>query len=299
MNIIHNKKQTLNFDFNQDLTGQTGTFYLKDGSTIIFSQGLVAINAVIGTFKLDLTSDTTDEDIKEYSYECSFNVAGIVESGEVYLIENETNRIKEIKQKYKLVFDTATMTKAFNNAKRRTVDFLYTDGVSTDYFTNNKIVKIDNYVADNLNYGFVCKDNIRVYEYSKQAPYTVTELNNNITDILFDYPTGKTIITLDDDYPSDGCSMKVDYKKSILSFSEIYDKVKYIQELYTYLYLLDHTEINKLQLGFTTKDINGISFTFDKSSIDDLKIKIRQWIDNEAIEFEEILVNDVTISNVY
>ena len=297
--ITTTKKQTLNFNFAQDLSTQTGTFYLKDGSTTVFSQELTAIDASAGTFKLDLTSVTSDEDLGIYSYICDFSVAGEVDTGTVYLIENETKRIDEIKQTYGLVFDISMMTKAFRNAKKKLIDYYYADGSDIIYSTYENSIEIDNYVADNKNYGFVCNDSIRVYEFTTTPPFTLTELNNNIDNIQFNYPTGKTIVTMDGEYPTDEKSLKIEYKKTIEDFSNVYDTVKYVQELLTYLYLLDHVEINKLQLGFTTKEINGVSFTYDKESIDDLKIKIRQWIDNEATIFEEIIIKNVTFSNDY
>jgi len=298
--ITAHKKQELSFDFEQDLDGETGTFYLKLSGVTVFSKELTAVDASAGTFTLSLTSTETIIDLSVYDYQVDFDVTGTVETGECYLIENEDLRIEEIKEKYKLVFDKATMTRAFNKAKNRTIKFLYSDGEDKEYSTNNNLIEIDNFVADNNNYGFVCKDSIRVYEYTTIPPYSTTELNNNISTIEFDYPTGKTIITMDDDYPSSGSKLKVEYKKVSVKFdSELYETVKYIQELYTYLYLLETLTLNKLQLGFTTKSINNVTFDFNKESIDDLKIKIRQWIENEAIEFEEILINDVTLSNDY
>ena len=303
MYLIYFKKQDVDFDFDQDLTGQTGTYYLMDGTTVIFSKTLTAVDESVGTYTMILSEGQTNEDLKKYTYVVTFDVAGDVDLGTSFLIENEEKRIADIKNKYSLVFDNDAMTAAFNNAIKKTIKFLYSDGKDMKYNTDNgsgsELLEIDNYVADNLNYGFVSEDNLRIYEYTNTAPYVVTELNSNISSVQFDYPNGKTIITMDDEYPSDLNTLKIDYQKVSDKFSNVYDTVKYVQELYTYLYLLDHTEINKLQLGFTIKEINGVSFTYDKDSIEDLKIKIRQWIDNESTEFEEILVNNVTLSNDY
>jgi len=270
---------------------------ITSGNTTI-TKALVAVDESAGTYTATLTDNQTKVDLGEYTYSADFVAAGNVESGIAYMIDNEEKRIAAIKKKYGLVFDNDMMTSAFTNAKKSTTEFLFNKN-DRKYFTDNTLIEIENYVADNLNYGFVCKDNIRVYEYTVTPPYTLTELNDNISSIVFDYPNGNTIITMDSDYPSSSCDMKVEYYKIAEKFSEVYDKIKYVQELQTYLYLLDHTEINKLQLGFTTKEINGISFTFDKDSIDDLKIKVRQWIDNEANMFQEIVITDVTISNKY
>ena len=298
--ITQKKTQTLTFDLSDDFTGEILTFNLLNGDETLYTGTLVATDITTGKFTLTVASANVDYDVGEYTYDITSNIEGEIDSGYAYIIEDEETRVEFIKGKYGFNFSEDILRIALKQANKNIIKYLFSDGDKKLYHTDtNNQIKIDNYVADNKFYGFVSRENMRVYQYMTHYPYTVQELNDKITNINFDLPIGSSVITFDDQYPTSGYSMKVEYKKIIKPYDDVIDVIKYIQELYVYLYLLDTVEINKMQLGFTSRSINNVTFDFNKESVDDLKIKIRQWIDNEANEFEEILINDVNISNDY
>ncbi len=105
---------------------------------------------------------------------------------------------------------------------------------------------------------------------------------------------------MDGAYPSDAqYKMRIEYKRTRVSFEDAEDKLKYCQELLTFLYLATTNNIHQLQMGFTTQETNGISFNFDKQSVDDFRKQIQILLNTNASGFQVLEMEDVTQRNSY
>ena len=290
-----------------DLTSATGTLnvFLKEpgqADVIALTKALTITNAIMGICQVDLLSTDTDIDEYNYTYKLDFIFSDAevrtLTYGLFEIVGDDNTRISQIKQKYSLNFDYYTMREGLNYAHQQMTLNLY-EKIEDKLNTTNKIIQIENYVMDkNFSYT-VDKTDIEIIQYQDKTPFGVVDLSANIVSVLFDHPVGKTIITMDGDYPETSYKMQVTYYKGLYKFSEIYLDVKQVEEWYTLYHIFQILPIYKLQQGLPSRSINGVDIVFDQDGIDKLRKMIFTWIQTGIVNIKGFDIGTVVINKRY
>ena len=310
-NITTAKKTETTFDFiivdsagsPVDLGAETGQIIIKREQlgeyTTILTKALTVTDASNGVCEVTLTATELDINPIQYDYNLTFTTLGILQQGTFTLTGEAYNRVDEIKTKYGLTFDSGILTRAFVYAKQQMKNNAYISHTENPVVDNNNIFKIDNYLVDANSDGFINKFDIEVKQYMRDYPYTEQDLTNNVVSIMYNHPIGKTIITMDDEYPTTSYTFEVGYYNCSKSYANSKENIEYTEELYMIFHLFDVLEPYKLQKGIPNKTINGVSIEFDRDGIAQYKLQLFHQINNEIIKFRKINFRNVNIDKVY
>jgi len=279
-----------------NLTGLTGTFTANldipgDNGVAKISEAMTIVSATDGTAYIILDDTATVITPAIYLYQCTwvYDTADnrVLDSGTIQIIGDDTIRLNEIKAKYGLGFDYYTMKSALDFAHIQIPLNGFSNETGTNLYTDsNDIIPICNYVMDSNFDGTVDADDIEVYEYMSVSPYTTTDLSSNVSSVEFDHPTGRTYITMDDSYPTTGFTLEVKYARGAKKYSEALLTIEYLEELFVLKQLFSTMEINKLHRGITSRSINGVDISFDKTAIDEFIKTLNIWIYNETLKLK-------------
>jgi hypothetical protein len=266
-----------------DIPGQDEDFVIEKALTIPTQTG-----ENIGSCSCVLDNDDTDLTPAVYNYQLIFNYGTsddrVLQSGTIHIIGDDTDRIEQIKEKYGFKFDYQTLNTAFNFAHSQmlNIGYEYIDRVlnTTD---SNDCFTIDNYVMDKNFDGLVDEDDIVIFEYMNETPYTINDLATHVTGVTFNHPNGLAIIQMDGSYPSSsGYKVRVQYYKGIETYSYLINDIHFLEELLMTYHLFDILPIYKLQHGISKRDLNGVKIEYDDEAIkllkEDLRIKILNQI---------------------
>jgi len=283
-----------------DLTALTGTFsaFLDvpgDNGVAKITQAITIVDATAG--QVSVTLDDTQSAVIPaiYLYDLTF-VYGtddnrVLNSGTIQIIGDDTIRLNEIKCKYGLGFDYYTMKSALDYAHVQIPLNAFSNETGTNLYTDaNNIIPICNYVMDSNFDGTVDENDIEVYEYMSVSPYTTNDLSSNITSVNFDHPSGRTYITMDDTYPTTNFTLDVKYARADKKYSDAILTIDYLEELFVLKQLFSTMEINKLHRGITSRSINGVDISFDKTAIDEFIKTLDIWIYNETLKLKPFKV---------
>jgi len=293
-----------------DLTGATGLIKVQlsipgQDDAVVISKALTIDDAEQGKCSVTLENSDTDINVAIYSYTLEFNFSigddRILQSGLFEILGDDITTIETIKQKYEFSYDNYTMQNALDYAREQILSNAFMKQETT-FSKKDNIIKILNYVADMNFDDTVDASDISLIEYQQKTPYTVNDLSSNISSVNFDHPNGYTIITMDDEYPSDSTyKLKLVYYQIYKKYADLKKKIRYIEELYVIEHLFKTLEIYKLQHGMTNKTLNGVTIEFNKQAIDDFLKQLKSWIGNEIMKVRPLkgAFKPVTIPKTY
>lgn len=316
--VYAGKSAELNFTVRQnsqlvDLTGLTGELKVfldvpgeNDPYIIVKSLTIpTQEDEALGTCSCVLTSAETEQFSEVYKYYLVFNYGTdddrVLQEGSLRIIGDDEDRINQIKKKYSLNFDYYSMREAFNYAQSQilNVGYEFIDKRVDTLDTNNCFL-IENYVMDKNFDEVINKDDVYVYEFQKHTPFNINNLSDHIESITFNHPGGKTIVKMDDKYPSDSSyTLQIQYYRGLKDFSYVYNDVKYLEELFTLYHLFDMLPIYKLQHGITKRDLNGVKIEFNHEAINVLKEDLRQRILYQISKIRSLSIKPVMINKDY
>ena len=274
-----------------NLTALTGTFtaFLDipgQNETDVISKAITITDAEKGECSIELDNDDTNIDVATYTYNLTFTDGTddfVYAHGRIQIIGDDTERITEIKRKYGLTYDYYTLRTALNWAREQ-VNKNGFESTKLQFKQKKEVFKVCNHIMDSNFDGVVDTSDINIYQYMSKTPYTVTDLNANIDGIVLDHPTGKSIITMDNTYPSDGFSLVIEYKRGSDTLTNLTESIKELEELYTLYRLFNILEVNQLQRGLPDKSINGVSLSFDQNGIKEFREQLRMQIYNATMQ---------------
>lgn len=283
-----------------DVPGEDETFVIDKSLTIPTQTG-----DALGTCSCVLTGNETDQYTSVYKYYLVFTYGvsddRVLQEGTVKIIGDDTDRINQIKLKYGLDFDYYTMREALNYAQSQLLNngYEYVEKI-IDTLDSNHCFLIENYVMDKNFDEVVDDDDIYLFEYQSESPYTINNLSSHISNITFNHPKGMTIVQMDGTYPSDSSyKMQIQYYKGLQSFSYLNNDIKYLEELYAIYHLFDVLPIYKLQHGITKRNINGINVEFNHDSIRTLMVDLRDKILYQISKIRSLSIKPVIINKNY
>ena len=276
-----------------DITGLVGTLkiYLNvpgTNSSPVISKTVTITNALNGLCTAVVLDSETLITPAIYNYTLTFEYTTgdnrVLDSGTVNIIGDDIDRINQIKQRYGLGFDYYTMKTALDYArtqiKGNTIKHEKGSGMITD---KNNSLELCNYVMDANGDGSVDASDITIYEYLKVFPFTVNNLQSNISSLILETPIGKSYIVMDAKYPSEGFTLGLEYYRGVKPYVDALPIIDKAEEYYVLYRLFTTMEINKLQRGITNRGINGVDIVFDKDSIDSFLQILRNWIATENL----------------
>lgn len=259
----------------------------------------------LGTCSCTLSETETDQFPGVYRYYLVFTYDTdddrVLQDGNIKIVGDDTDRINQIQNKYGLKYDYYTMREALNYAQSQllNIGYEYVDEFIHTLDSNN-CFKIDNYVMDKNFDEVVDSDDLYVFEYTSESPYTVTDLSSNISSVTFNHPGGFTVVEMDDSYPSaSSYKLRVQYYRGLQTFSYLNNDIRYLEELLTVYHLFDILPIYKLQHGITKRDINGTKVEFNQRGIDDFKEKLRQQITYQISKIRSLDIKPIIINKDY
>lgn len=193
-------------------------------------------------------------------------------------MENETTRQSEIVAKYNFKFSETVCNEAFQYSKR----MLYNTGLaksSKELRGSISQILIPNYVLDSNFDEIVDKTDIVLEQYQANAPYGYANISNLISTVQFDHPSGNTIVNTSQPIPTDSSyTIKISYYRGVMPYDNSKEDIRLLQELYFIEYLFMSLDPYKLQQGMTTKELNGVTITYDKAAIDAYRKQLRSQI---------------------
>jgi len=215
----------------------------------------------------------------------------------------DIDRINEIKDEFHLNFLNNDMEIALQWARKQIKETAYQEDKRFYHTDGNNQILIDNHVA-NQRFDFdpdydLTQADIEILESQHSFPYATTDLQANISSVVFDHPMGKTIITMDQKYPTSTYKLQVTYYRLLEEWSKAVDTVKRIESLYVVYYLFENLDVYKLQRGITTRSINGINIAYDKQSMDIFKTQLYNQIYNEIMLIKPFELENITINKGY
>lgn len=191
-----------------------------------------------------------------------------------------TVRRNEIKGLYGLGFTNDILDKALeyanDNLKRNATYNEKGNNIVTD---GNNVITVKEYVFHKDLTTTPTNTNFRIYEQGTEYPFTITERNANINQVVY-ADNGNVYIEMDGSYPAAGNNLKIQYYHTgkDMSDSSNLNIYKNLQEYFFLLYLFRNLQPHQLQRGITNKSINGVNINFDKQSIDEFIKNLRIWI---------------------
>ena len=252
---------------------------------ILLTKNLTNVDNLEGTASVEFNDTEMNLNAYQYKYNITYKYATdndrVLQDGDFIITGDDVNnRIKQIKTTYGLNYEHYILKKALEYARKEVSKNGY-QSVKTDTGAKKAQHKICKNVMDINNDGIVNEDDFNVYQYMKTSPYTVEDLNAHITSINLDNPT-ISFITLDADYPSDGYTLRIEYYIGSSNKDDIQSYIDKLEVWYVLQYLFENLEPFKLQHDMSTKDINGISVTFDQQGIRDFQ----KQIDNKLMYYK-------------
>jgi len=209
-------------------------------------------------------------------------------------------KLNDIVTKYSIDYKDELVKEAIEHARQEILKTAFErieKKVSTD--ANNNIF-IDNYVSDSTFSYTVEKTDISLTHYATSSDTFITEdLNNNITSVVFDYPTGQTIIKMDGAYPQNGYELRLIYYKIADKYQNLMADIKMLETNYIYLYLLELLDKYKLQRGITNPGINSISLEYNKSVITEFKQELINKITTLISKIRPMYIRKININKEY
>jgi len=306
--IFNNKIQgfvgkALNLDFQilnedgsyYDLNDVTDAFiqiYLDKPETneIILEKDLIIPVETEDSGICSVTLDDTELNIssKTYKFILSFNFDTddnrVLGFGELKIEGEDTERIQQIKRTYGLSYDNYVLSAAYTWAKNETLKNGFEKVVTSTTIRKDNI-KICNNVVDANRDGTVNSSDFVVKQYMTSSPYTVEDITENIDSITLDHPDGFGIITFDDTYPQDGFQkLTIEYYRASKPYSEAKADIELLEDYYTLYRLFDILEPHKLQHGMSSKELNGVSLSFDQNGIEKVKENLSYNIQNQKLK---------------
>lgn len=189
-------------------------------------------------------------------------------------------RIAQIKAKYGLGYSDSVVSYALLLARKFMTDNIFEN---VEQIINQKATtfKLCNYVMDsNFDYT-VDEDDIDVIEYMDNEPYTINDLNSNISSVTLNHPAGFSLLTMDGEYPSSGdYKLKISYLRGSNSYDKNEDNILRVEELLTIYYIFGTVEISALQRGLPNRSINDVTIQFDQRGIADYRKSLMTEINN-------------------
>ena len=296
-----------------DLTGLTGKLkvfldipdtnatYVIDKTLTIPTQE----DEALGTCNCVLSETETVQTAAVYRYYLVFTYDTdddrVLQDGTIKIVGDDTDRIGQIKLKYGLDFDYYTMREALNYGQSQllNIGYEFVDKY-VDNLDSNNCFLIDNYVMDKNFDEKVDEDDIYLFEYLTESPYTINELGANIASITFNHPGGFTVIEMDASYPSaSSYKMRVQYYKGLETFSYLNNDIRYLEELLAIFHLFDILPIYKLQHGITKRDINGVKIEFDQKGISTFMKDLRNKITYQISKIRSLTIKPIIINKDY
>ena len=296
-----------------DLTGLTGTIrvYLdipgSNGSDVI-SKALTIpaqTGTAEGTCSVVFDDDDTDITAAVYNYQLIFvydtDDNRVLQAGTINLVGDDEDRVSQIKQKYGFSFDNYTLNDALNYARSQllNIGYQYIEKTISGTDTNDCFL-IENYVMDKDFSGVVDVDDLVLFEYMNESPYTINDLTANISSVTFNHPKGYTIVEMDGTYPSSSSyKMEIQYYKGLQTYSYLFNDIKFLEELLMIYHLFDVLPIYKLQHGIKKREINGIKVEFNDEAIYTLKKDLRTKINYQIGKIRSLGGKAVYINKDY
>jgi len=291
---------TASFNMWLDIPGQDETYVLTKALTIPTQTGTAE-----GTCSCVLDDTDTVVDAGVYNYELLFvygaNDVRVLQVGTVKVTGDDDTRIEQIKIKYGFKFDNYTLNEAltYAHAQILNIGYEYKDMILNGTDTNDCLL-INNYVMDKNFDGAVDADDITIFEYMNQTPYTINDLSSNVSSVTFNHPMGKTIIQMDDTYPSSGSfKVRVQYYKGLETYSYLISDIQFLEELLMTYHLFDVLPIYKLQHGISKREINGHKIEYNAEAVTTLKLDLRKKIINQISKIRSLSGVPLRISKDY
>ena len=269
-----------------DLTGLSGNINIikqepDDSDMTIVTKAATLTTPSEGKCEVVLDDSDMNIEVNQYIYrlEFTFNPGDtrVLFTGDfIVLGDDENDRIEQVKQKYGLSYNYYILKEALSFAQKE-VNKTAFENVIQDTRHKNTEIEICHNVMDTNFDGVIDANDINIFQYLTQSPYTVEDLNGNISSITLDNPY-KAFVTMDTEYPDDNYVLRVEYKRGNKEHTEIAEYIDKLEEWYIIKYLFENLDVYKLQHGMTSKNINGIDVTFDTQGITDFQKKIQQHI---------------------
>lgn len=277
-----------------DLTGATvkridvSRDELGYSESIILTKELAITNETKGLCNVTFITNEMILPLSKYKYILTFDLGAgevVYQTGYFLVKQNIDSRIVDIKSKFGLSFDDPTMQNAISWAHEQINSNAFNSEKGTNMITDvNNILELGNYVMDNNYDGIIDINDIEIREYLNVSPYTVNDLSEHVSSILFDHPSGKTFLTMDGSYPTSNYVLEIKYSRASKPYVKAYETISYLEELYILKHLFMNLEIYQLQRGMTSRSINGVDITFDKQAIDEFIATLQVWITNEILK---------------
>ena len=297
-------------DFNKiiDITNATITFNIflelsgTNDSPILTKAGTV-LDGELGLFDVEFTPNEVDFESNKYSYIVEIDLDGSqvlkFGTGVFEVLGDDTERVLQIKQLYGLNYEYFIMKQALEYAHTEIRDKAFKEEKVT-FAGQKQELEIDNYVGDRNLDGELTVDDVQLYQYQYKSPYGYEEKNNSIDNIVFNHPSGKTIIQLNETLPTDtSWTLELKYSKSDKPLDEIKTRIERLEEYLVIYYLFTTLSVYKLQEGMTSKNLMGVDISFDKNSIDEFIKQLRNKIQFEYFETAPTSMTSVKIPKTY
>lgn len=174
--------------------------------------------------------------------------------------------INEFKDLTKIRTDDSIVEQALTVSFKTIIKRIF---ISKRYeYNDNSSKHVLNYpIADITGDGIVGSSDVDVWE--EDTSYNEYDLNSNIVNVYNN--RRRAIVELDDTYPTTGRKLYIDYKTCRADIDKMIDELKELQKLLTVDYLFTTVPYSKLQRGISNWTINGVSVSFDLSTMNMVK----------------------------
>ncbi|NCD07254.1 MAG: hypothetical protein EOL97_14160 [Spirochaetia bacterium] len=209
-------------------------------------------------------------------------------------------KLNDIVTRYSLDYKDELVREAIQFARQEIVRTAFEKVEKEVRTDNNNNIFIDNFVADSSFSYVVNNDDVVLFHYSTtNNVFDEENLSDHIEEIVFDYPTGKTIVKMDAQYPQNGYKLKVIYYRINDKYSNLVADIKQLETNYIYLYLLETLDKYKLQRGITNPGINSISLEYNKSVITEFKQELQDRTTTLISKIRPLYIRKVNINKEY
>jgi len=288
-----------------NLTGYSGTFKVyidepQSRNNPIISLVPTITTPLSGLITIPISSTHAQNigGIYTYKVELTDGTDTVINYGVFEIKDNYTEEIKDIIRSLQINFKTDIIVNALDYANKEILKNAFiTEKVEIK--NGKEEHKIDNFVMSKQFNSLVDKNDIKIYQYMTQTPYTVEDLFDEVSSINFSHPIGKTIINLSSQYPESGYVLMIEYYRGSKSWIDLSVYIKRLKELYFMLYLFENLDIYQLQRGITTKSLNGVDISYNKDAIEKLKKDIRNQIFKNILKTRPIQIKSVNINKGY
>lgn len=207
-------------------------------------------------------------------------------------------RVPEIKTLYGLKYADHQVTEALKWARKIMLAQAFIKE-EIEFTSPGTSFELENYVMDSNFDGQINSSDLMIEQYLSDSPYTVTQLNAQTNNVIFDHPKGKTIIVMNNSYPTGNNIFKITYYRGIDTYENLKEYVRKVEELFTIQRLFTILEPYKLQQGLPDKSLNGVSINFDRQGIQDFQLKLYHSIQKEIMNIRGINMRNILQSKDY